>query len=115
MMNEELFRKVERLVATIGGRYFIFKRENSKNIEITIYNSYWYEIFRSVAYLYNILILAPVETPNKQKFILVHDFCGFDVRETNVTITIESNITQFPFLNARKISDEDFEDYFIGD
>lgn len=116
MKNEKMFRKIERLVATIGGRYFTIENENSKDIEITIYNSYWYEIFRAIAYLYNNLTFAPIETPNKQKFVLVNDFCGFDVRETNVTITIEPDMIQFPpFFTAHKISNKDFEDYFIGD
>lgn len=116
MKNEKMFRKIERLVATIGGRYFTIENENSKDIEITVYNIFWYEIFRSIAYLYNNLILAPVETSCKQKFALVNDFCGFNIREMNVTITIDTILSnQFIWSKAHKISDEDFEDYFIGD
>lgn len=113
-MNEKMFRKVERLVATIGGRYFTVEM-NSNHISINIYSDFWYEIFRAMAYLYNRVIIAPIETKNK-KFILVDDFCGIDITKYETTITIIESFSRLsPRENINKISDKDFEDYFIGD
>lgn len=113
-MNEKMFRKVERLVATIGGRYFTVEM-NSSHISIYVYSDFWYEVFRVIAYLYNRVVLAPIETKNK-KFILVDDFGGIDITKWETTITIVDNFSQLsPRENINKISDKDFEDYFIGD
>lgn len=114
MMNEKMFRKIERLVATIGGKYFTVE-VNEMNISISIFNNSWYEIFRSVSYLYNKLILTPVETSKTKKFILVDDFCGLDIMKWDITITIVDNFLQFPKAIINTISKKDFEDYFIGD
>lgn len=114
MMNEKMFRKIERLVATIGGKYFTVE-VNEMNISISIFNNSWYEIFRSVSYLYNKLILTPVETSKTKKFILVDDFCGLDIMKWDITITIVDNFLQFPKATINTISKKDFEDYFIGD
>lgn len=114
MMNEKLFRKVERLVATIGGRYFTVEII-SNHIYINVFSDFWYEIFRSVSYLYNKVILTPIETKNK-KFVLVDDFCGLDITKWETTIVIVDSLSQLPFGRPiNTISDEDFEDYFIGD
>lgn len=113
MMNEKMFRKVERLVATIGGRYFTIETE-SNYITVNVFNNSWYEIFRSISYLYNKVILAPIETKNK-KFILVDDFCGLDITKWETTIVIVDSLSQLPKVTVNKISDEDFEDFFIGD
>lgn len=113
MMNEKLFRKVERLVATIGGRYFTVETE-SNHISINIFSDFWYEIFRSMTYLYNRVILAPIETYNK-KFVLIDDFCGLDITKWETTIVIVDTFSQLSKETINKISDKDFKDYFIGD
>lgn len=114
MMNEKLFRKVERLVATIGGRKFTVETI-SNHIYINVFSDFWYEIFRAISYLYNKVILAPVETRSK-KFVLVDDFCGLDNTKYETTIVIVDSLSQLPFGRPiNTISDEDFEDYFIGD
>lgn len=113
MMNEKMFRKVERLVATIGGRYFTVETE-SNHISINIFSDFWYEIFRSMAYLYNRVILAPIETYNK-KFVLIDDFCGLDITKWETTIVIVDTFSQLSKETINKISDKDFKDYFIGD
>lgn len=113
-MNKKMFRKIERLVATIGGRYFTVETE-SNHISITIFSNFWYEIFRAISYLYSKVILAPIEGIGK-KFILVDDFCGIDITKWETTITIVDSLSQLPSnLNVKAIFDEDFEDYFIGD